>query len=264
LCSASCADLLDLPSDPHLAEASAEPLSEGSAAREDVRREGPNPEPLRASGAGQAGGPGVSGGAAGEPSARVAGDAPAASPTSTADAATSPSAEPDAGVDEPEPAPDVPAEPPSPCATPEIVGPNGRCYLVVAETLSWDDARLGCQAHGTGWDLAAIRNQAVNDFVGTLTDAEAWLGGSDAEVEGTWRWVSDGAPFWSGDGTTGSAINGAFEVWNTDEPNGRANSDCARTVPTARTGSPLTWADLECFELLASLCEGPPLEPSGS
>ena len=122
------------------------------------------------------------------------------------------------GLDEPAPNPD---EPPAPCAAPASVGPDGRCYLVVEQTLAWDDARLGCQGRGDGWDLAAIRSQVINDFIGQLTDAEAWLGGSDAAVEGTWRWVSDGAAFWSGDGTTGVPLEGAFEVWNTDEPNGR-------------------------------------------
>jgi hypothetical protein len=85
-----------------------------------------------------------------------------------------------------------------------------------------------------------------------LTSAEAWAGGSDATVEGTWRWVNDGAAFWSGT-ETGRALNGAFANWNPDEPNGGFFSDCMRFTP-AFGGS---WADLECNSLRSAVCEGP-------
>jgi len=263
---ASCADLLDLPSDPHLEEPAPEPV-----ATQPVRGDGPRgeqgtgPEPLLSGGTGNDdpsptgsvnAGPTPDteppGATASEPD-NGGGGAPI---VAGADAGAPPVAPPDAGAPEP---PEEPEEP-NPCAAPEIVGPNGNCFLVVEEPLAWEDARDNCQARGDGWDLAAIRNATVNDFVGTLTDLEAWLGGSDAATEGTWRWVSDGEAFWSGDGTTGEAIDGAFEAWNSNEPNGRGASDCARTVPIIRTGDGMTWADLECFELRASLCEGPPIE----
>lgn len=262
---AGCAELLDLPSDPRLEAPTAQP-AESEPARGEVEPSAPGagPEPL------------VAGGSAGsdsDPDPVSMGGMPAengdpgpVSPAGGTGAAPIESSTPDAGAplvpplfDAGAPEPELPAEPPSGCVLPESVGPNGRCFLVVEEVASWDDARLNCQRRGDDWDLAAIRSQAVNDFVGGLTDEEAWLGGSDADVEGTWRWVSDGDAFWSGDGTTGSAVDDAFEAWNSDEPNGRGNSDCSRTVPIIRTGDGLTWADLECFELRASLCEGPPL-----
>jgi hypothetical protein len=271
---ASCADLLDLPSDPHLQEPAAEPVASqpvrGSSARDD---EGAGPEPLTD------GAPDTAPSSPGSVNANPDTDDPGPSPSQPsggggpepietgADAGVPPVAAPDAGAPEPPEEPEEPVEPvepvePSPCVAPEIVAPNGNCFLVVEEPLDWEDARDNCQARGDDWDLAAIRSAAVNDFVGTLTDLEAWLGGSDAASEGTWRWVSDGDAFWSGDGTTGEAVNGAFEAWNSNEPNGRGASDCARTVPIIRTGEGLTWADLECFELKASLCEGPPIEQS--
>jgi hypothetical protein len=131
----------------------------------------------------------------------------------------------------------------------------------VATLLSWEDARLSCRAHAEGWDLAAIRSEATNRFLAEVAPAQAWVGGSDAEDEGTWLWVNEADAFWSGNGLTGSVLNGAFENWNTDEPNGAGNSDCARLV-TAPGGVPSalpTWADLECFELRGSVCEGPAL-----
>ncbi len=42
--------------------------------------------------------------------------------------------------------------------------------------------------------------------------AYLWLGGSDAAVEGEWRWASSGEQFWSG-GKNGIAVNGAFNRW---------------------------------------------------
>ena len=272
---ASCADLLDLPSDPQLQPA-AEPVETPPVRGNSARGEqGSGPEPLLTNppsddGSSSAGS--VNAGPTpdteepdGTPSEPTSGSGAEPNGGDDTDGGAPPVAPPDAGAPE-QPAepeqPEEPAEPepPNPCVAPEIVGPNGRCFLVVEDPLAWEDARDNCQARGDDWDLAAIRSQAVNDFVGTLTDLEAWLGASDAASEGTWRWVNEGDAFWSGDGTTGEAIDGAFEAWNSNEPNGRGASDCARTVPIIRTGEGMTWADLECFELKASLCEGPPLE----
>jgi hypothetical protein len=147
------------------------------------------------------------------------------------------------------------------CTEPEIVGPNGRCFVVTSTPLSWSDARLECQSRGPGWDLASIRDDAVNQFMGALNAGEAWIGASDAQNEGIWVWVGDGTPFWRGSGAAGSAVPAAYENWNSDEPNGGANSDCSRLVFTtiAAPNPPPAWADLECFELRRSVCDGPPL-----
>jgi hypothetical protein len=165
----------------------------------------------------------------------------------------------DAGVPAPQGSGDPP--PAGPCSTSESLGPNGNCYLAVAAPLAWADARSNCRAHGQGWDLAAIRSEATNNFLSELGMAEAWVGASDADEEGTWVWVSEGDAFWSGNGATGRAVGGAYANWNSDEPNGAGGSDCARVVwtPLAAPSPFPTWADLECFELRGSLCEGPPL-----
>jgi hypothetical protein len=119
--------------------------------------------------------------------------------------------------------------------------------------LPWFDARDRCRSQGAGWDLAAVHDLETNRFLADLVSDEAWIGGSDAQQEGLWRWVRDGVEFWSGS-ETGGPIDGAFSNWNADEPNGETGSDCVRMVPgTAR------WADLECEELRLGLCEGPAL-----
>ena len=148
--------------------------------------------------------------------------------------------------------PDAELEPPPACAVNEATGPSGRCYITVAAQLPWDAARLDCQSHDAGWELASIRSAADSQFIRSLLDGEAWVGGSDTLTEGTWAWVSDGFEFWQGEGADGSALNGAFVNWFGDEPNGSDGSDCLRLLPDS------AWADRECEEPLAYVCEGPP------
>lgn len=145
------------------------------------------------------------------------------------------------------------------CEPSEVSGPNGDCFVALAALLSWADARLNCQARGVGWDLASLRSSEDSAFWAPRLTFEAWVAASDAADEGTWLWVSDNTPFWSGDGLTGSAVNGAYTNWNTDEPNGSDNSDCARLLPRteALPDRNVPWADLECAELRGAICEGP-------
>ncbi|MEO8177640.1 MAG: C-type lectin domain-containing protein [Deltaproteobacteria bacterium] len=140
------------------------------------------------------------------------------------------------------------------------LGPSDNCYLVDTTPHSWSDARASCRALGDGWDLASLRSAQNSAFAAPLLTLEAWIGASDAALEGTWTWVDQGDAFWLGDGM-GSALNGAYANWNSNEPNGAEESDCGRILPAGAAVSPgLTapWADLSCTELRGALCEGPP------
>jgi len=122
---------------------------------------------------------------------------------------------------------------------------------------AWADARTACQGLGVGWDLATIRDAERDTWLVALlgTVADAWVGASDLENEGVWRWVNDTSAFWNG-GPTGTNVGGAFANWNggtTAEPNGGEASDCLRVRLT--TG----WADFQCATAYASICEGPAL-----
>jgi len=267
--SVGCAQLLDLPSDPQLVDESAAMPAEsgpvgsasdapdsgaGSSGRDEPASSAQRPPPLfedrtntdpeptaSTTGDGTSDGDGPSG------DGNVGKNDPGSGNAEVIAA--------DAGAsDTPPPEP----EPVERCAAGETLGPNERCYFVVGTTLAWEDARANCLDRGAGWDLAAIRSSAVNQFLGELVTSQAWIGASDLEQEGTWVWVNANAPFWSGTGLEGNSLNGEFESWNSDEPNGRGNSDCARLVPVGTGGSEvLAWADLECFELRESVCEGP-------
>ncbi|HTV20416.1 MAG TPA: C-type lectin domain-containing protein [Polyangiaceae bacterium] len=244
LCGAAgCAGLLDIPDEPYLDEPApaSEPLQPGSGDAPSMQENGTSP----------------SGGSAGTNSGFEVGmnnvqrDPPAPT-TEPGDGDAPPPAAPDAGV---EPPPDAaPPTPTGPCPTGATLGPNDRCFAIVATALVWDAARVQCQALGFGWDLASIHDAATNELVATLMTAEAWLGGSDAAFEGSWLWVGDNEPFWSGTGETGAPVAGAFSNWNSDEPNGGGPSDCMRLV--AGLG---TWADLQCSFERPAVCEGPAL-----
>jgi hypothetical protein len=142
------------------------------------------------------------------------------------------------------------------CAAARL-GPSGNCYLIDATPRSWSDALAACQSLGNGWQLASLRSAEDSALAAQLLTIEAWIGASDAALEGTWTWVDRGDAFWSGDGT-GSASNGAYANWNSNEPNGGEESDCARILPAGSPGLSAPWADLACIELRGALCEGPP------
>jgi hypothetical protein len=265
-----CAQLLDLPSEPQVVEAP-EPTLEGQAM---TGGESPGSDIEALAGAVEAPVSGASdeerevesteesgvtpimggvGGGAGEVTASSAADSSGSGGAAPAPApAPAPATASDAGI--------PPVDPPrAPCGSGQSLGPNGRCYIAEATLLSWSRARASCRERGTDWDLASVRDPAVNRFMAELTSVDAWIGASDAQNEGRWVWVDDGTPFWTGSGVLGRALNDAFENWNSDEPNGGVTSDCARLRFDAAGAIIPTWGDFECDERLASVCEGPPL-----
>lgn len=87
---------------------------------------------------------------------------------------------------------------------------NGRSYKRFDSPVTWQQAKAGCDSRGA--HLATLTTQQENDFVLTqfvLGSTEAsqgvWLGGTDEQLEGTWRWIT-GEPW-------------AFQSWNGGEPN---------------------------------------------
>jgi hypothetical protein len=72
---------------------------------------------------------------------------------------------------------------------------NGHSYDIVSydHFLSWQDARD--EAFSMGGHLATITDAQENDFIWNLvkntnSPKSFWLGGSDHESEGTWKWVT--------------------------------------------------------------------------
>eukprot|EP00092_Neocalanus_flemingeri_P012622 GFUD01013604.1.p1 GENE.GFUD01013604.1~~GFUD01013604.1.p1 ORF type:complete len:435 (+),score=106.74 GFUD01013604.1:103-1407(+) len=76
---------------------------------------------------------------------------------------------------------------------------SGLCYYFSAktETATWDEAKKTCKRMQKDSNLVMPKTQKENDYlkqVNNLTEGSAvhpdiWLGGSDIEDEGVWKWV---------------------------------------------------------------------------
>ncbi len=140
------------------------------------------------------------------------------------------------------------------CGANEKLGPNGSCYHLGTDPVDWATARTTCQSRGLGWDLATVRSQAEHEFVMDLLEVETAIGATDADVNGTWRWVTDTSHFWTGD-DSGAAINSSFAAWESGEPSAGPGEACARYRQT--DSGQWRWADYVCSNAQAYLCEGP-------
>lgn len=89
---------------------------------------------------------------------------------------------------------------------------NGHYYEFIAgpvEFASARDAALASTFNGATGYLATITSQAENDFIASLGSIEAFIGASDADQEGIFKWL-DGPE--AGDVLT-------YSNWNPGEPN---------------------------------------------
>ena len=64
------------------------------------------------------------------------------------------------------------------------------CYQYVSSSELWEDAQDYCQ--NLGGELASVTSSDINDFLTTLTEDPAWVGGY--KNDGNWNW-SDGSTF---------------------------------------------------------------------
>merc|ERR1711963_710253 len=97
---------------------------------------------------------------------------------------------------------------------------SGKCYALVEQQETWQDAQAVCLA--LGGRLAEPRSTAENYLVKGLVahhnKGHAWLGATDLPMEGTWEWASDLTEL--GDG-------GSFTDWKPGQPDDSGNNeDC--------------------------------------
>ncbi|KAL2097667.1 hypothetical protein ACEWY4_006874 [Coilia grayii] len=113
---------------------------------------------------------------------------------------------------------------------------SSHLYYVSAVNKSWHDARQDCRTRGA--DLVIINSQEEQEFVSSI-NKEAWIGLSDINTEGEWRWV-DGSPL-------------ITKFWAKDQPNSyKGEQDCVKLWLTP----PLeNWNDEKCSIIHTWICE---------
>ena len=80
---------------------------------------------------------------------------------------------------------------------------NGKWYRVYTEKSPWRGAMQKCSS--LGGQLAVVPDEATWTFIKALSaGAQLWLGATDEEVTGVWKWI-DGTPF-------------TFKAWGRDQP----------------------------------------------
>ena len=150
-----------------------------------------------------------------------------------------------------------PAQVPAAVVTPRRVAPakkpklpadavrlGSSYYKMYPGRLSWHQAKIACER--LGGHLAIVQSRAENGFLTALARQggaeDVWLGATDEEVEGSWRWVN------------GSAMS--FNAWDPrfNQPNngsGRNEPEHFLILRAARAG--LWWDAPDDGEYLADL-----------
>lgn len=126
---------------------------------------------------------------------------------------------------------------------------NGHYYeFVPAIGILWTAAKTAAASRnyfGLQGYLATLTSMEETVLAGKQSKGAGWIGGSDEEIEGVWKWVTGpetGTVFWNGT-AGGSTPNFAF--WNTGEPNQYlgANEDYAH-ITAPNVGIEGAWNDL--------------------
>ncbi|CAB1458185.1 unnamed protein product [Pleuronectes platessa] len=110
-------------------------------------------------------------------------------------------------------------------------------YFISSDTKSWGDSRDDCLQKGA--DLVIINSKEENEFTRQFRRS-FWIGLTDTETEGTWKWV---------DGTLLST-----SYWHPGEPNSyfSTDEDCGETKFNEVEDN---WNDEKCHWRKFWICE---------
>jgi len=116
---------------------------------------------------------------------------------------------------------------------------NNKCFRLFPSKLGWNDAEAFCQGEsqlGFTGHLASVHSTEENDFIIEGFGTRTWIGATDVENEGQWKW-SDYTPF-------------DYENWAVGEPNNAGGGEhCGELY-----GNYL-WNDDNCDHSKKLLCQ---------
>uniref|UniRef100_A0A4W5Q9H7 C-type lectin domain-containing protein n=1 Tax=Hucho hucho TaxID=62062 RepID=A0A4W5Q9H7_9TELE len=119
-------------------------------------------------------------------------------------------------------------------------------YYISSEVKSWDESRQDCRERGA--DLVIINSKEEQTFLTNL-NKRVWIGLTDKDREGTWKWV-DGTPLITAYWTGPQPDNGGGDPIYGEE-------DCAEIIIW------WIWNDTSCANHYNWVCEKVKIVPSG-
>ena len=109
----------------------------------------------------------------------------------------------------------------APIASPTLYTDNGHFYQFVSGSYSWNSAKTEAESmfwNGQQGYLATITSDAEQSFLYTVSTSLGWIGATDTQVEGQWRWVTGPE--------AGQLIS--YSHWASGEPNDFFGEDFAQ------------------------------------
>ena len=115
---------------------------------------------------------------------------------------------------------------------------NQHYYQAISTPVTWNQARtlaLNSSLFGLNGYLATISDSSEQAFINTqLAGKEGWIGASDQQIEGSWKWMDGpeaGTLFYQGTNgnVSGVTVSGQFANWDpaSAEPNNSGDEDYA-------------------------------------
>uniref|UniRef100_A0A3Q0RAK9 C-type lectin domain-containing protein n=1 Tax=Amphilophus citrinellus TaxID=61819 RepID=A0A3Q0RAK9_AMPCI len=117
----------------------------------------------------------------------------------------------------------------------------GSFYYISSIKKSWNDSREDCLQRGADLVIISSREEQVQ-CLRVKSVWYTWIGMTDTEEEGTWKWVD------------GTLLDKSFRYWHTGEPNNYngLEEDCGEIKLVEDENK---WNDIECNTENFWICE---------
>ncbi|XP_076874406.1 uncharacterized protein LOC143524812 [Brachyhypopomus gauderio] len=115
---------------------------------------------------------------------------------------------------------------------------NSSLYYISTEEKTWSESRQDCRERGA--DLVIINSREEQEFMFEMVNnTHAWIGLTDMNTEGIWKWVDGSRPPNTG-------------YWAQGEPNGKGIEHCGEVVIFTYSKG---WNDWTCSNKNKWICE---------